>query len=404
MNMLFTIGMSFAYWASSVSGTNGQGVPVVTIGDWGTPIFTAQEFFDAATDSSSNAADEYYLANDIDFTSFSWVYDASIYNSTFKGKIDGRNKTISNLTISNPSLSYLHLGIFARIDGGRVSNLILDNVQLETNLAGTNQRAGLFGGTAIGGTIVLENIVLNNCGVQGTSSGGVGGLIGQARNTGTVISISNIKVNNLKVFNGTSNVGGLVGRINADASVVISDIDFLGDVYSNIVTTNGSSNAGGLVGYVLSGAYLSIERAIVEATFQNTLVTSVNYLGYSNRYLGGLIGRNSSPSPNVTVTNTFYTGSLYTRLDAKKDDVGTVTGNDTETAVLSAVFYSFVAYRDTGGGITYTATGQTGQMSTVVSEISMPPKAWWDSAYSILNGANPLWAQEPITGRTFLDL
>ncbi|MBU1094503.1 MAG: hypothetical protein KKH01_08580 [Firmicutes bacterium] len=404
INMLFSVSMSFAYWASLISGDNVQGAPVVTIGDWGVPIFTTTEFFDMATDSSSNPADRYYLANDIDFTGFSWIYDAAIYNSTFKGELNGNNKIISNLTINNPSLSYLHMGIFARVDGARVSNLTLDNVQLETNLSGTSQRAGLFGGTAIGGTIVFENIVLNNCGVQGTSAGGVGGLLGQVRNSGTVVAISSIKVNNLKVFNQSSNVGGLVGRINADASVVLSDIDFLGDVYSNIVTSAGSSNAGGLVGYVLSGGFLSIERAIVESTFQNTLVTTSNYLGYSNRYLGGMIGRNSSVGSNVTITNSFFTGSLYTRLDIRNSDVGTVTGNDLETAVLSGVFYSYVAYRDTGGGITYTATGQTGQMSTVVSATSMPSHAWWDSAYTTLNAANPLWTQEPVSGRVYLDL
>ena len=45
-------------------------------GTWtaGTPIYTAQEFYDFATSSTSASTDHYYLANDIDFTGFTWNY------------------------------------------------------------------------------------------------------------------------------------------------------------------------------------------------------------------------------------------------------------------------------------------------------------------------------------------
>lgn len=404
LNIIFSVGLSYAYWADSIQGNGNSGQSLVSIGDWGVPIFTAQQFYDVATNSNSNSTDAFYLANDIDFSGFNWTYDANIYNATFKGKIDGKGHTISNLTITNNDPSYLHLGIFARVDGAKVSNLILDHVHLETDIASTSLRAGLLGGTAIGGPITYDNIRVEQCSVIGTNSGGVGGLLGQIRNTGTEVILSNIKVNQLKVFNSVANVGGLVGRINAGASLYMNDIDFLGDIYSDVTTNNGASNAGGLLGYALADTYVTIERSIVEATFQNTLVTDSNYLGYANRYLGGFIGRNSSLESNVYIVDSFFTGSLYSRTNLRRSDVGTVIGNNIYNATLSSVFYAYVSFRATNGSFSYTETGQTGQMSTVVSSTSMPSQAWWDSAYAILYAADPLWEQTPVTGRPYLNI
>lgn len=41
-NTLFSIGMSFAFWASSISGNSVVSSGEITIGEWGIPIFTAQ--------------------------------------------------------------------------------------------------------------------------------------------------------------------------------------------------------------------------------------------------------------------------------------------------------------------------------------------------------------------------
>ena len=398
--------MSFAFWASSIAETADDSTDAVNIGAWGMPIFTAQEFYTFATNPSSLITDKYYLARDIDFTGFTWVYGSTNNNLTFRGELNGNNKTLSNLTITNTSTSYSYHGIFPRISGARIYDLTLYDVQLVTIVTtGTSQRAGLISGNAYGGTNLIENIKVIDSGSQGSSANGVGGLIGEVSGATTIVTFNRIKLSNMKVFNRSAYVGGLVGRVNTSgARVNMSDIDFEGDVYSNSTSTTTGSIAGGLIGYTIAGSLVTIERAIVEVTFQNTLVPNVNYLAFCIRYLGGFIGYNLSASANIQISYSFMTGSLYTKdNDATRvRDVGTVTGRLGTAATLDNVYHSNVLYRTTTG-TSYTVTNQNGQMSPYVYQAAMPDAAWWDSAYTIFSGINNYWSQEAVTGRLYLD-
>lgn len=406
LNALFSLGMTFAFWASSVesgiSNSDGQ----VTIGDWGIPIFTAQEFYDFATKTNSLSTDVYYLARDIDFTGFIWTYNATNNSVTFRGELNGNNKTLSNLTITNTTTTYNYHGIFPRISGARIRDLTLYNIQLITNpSSGTTQRAGLISGNAYGGTNLIQNIKVLNSGTQGASANGVGGLIGEVSGASTIVTLNRIKLNNMKVFSRSAYVGGLVGRVNASgATVNMADIDFKGDVYSNSTNTTTGSIAGGLIGQTNAGTFANIERAIVDVTFQNTLVTNVSYLAYGLRYLGGFIGYNLSSTANINISYSFMTGSLYTRTNDATyvTNVGTVTGRLGNNATLDNVYHSYVLYRTTTGS-SYTETNQLGQMATVVNQTAMPDQAWWNSAYTIFSSINNYWSQEPSTGRVYLD-
>jgi hypothetical protein len=398
--------MSFAFWASSVSSSNNSSSGQVTIGAWWIPIYTAQEFYDFATKTDSLATDKYYLATDIDFTGFNWTYNATNNSVTFRGELNGNQKTLSNLTITNTTTTYNYHGIFPRISGARIHDLTLYNIQLVTNpSSGTAQRAGLISGNAYGGTNLIQNLKVLNSGTQGASANGVGGLIGEISGASTIVTFSRIKLNNMKVFSRSAYVGGLVGRVNTSgATVNMADIDFKGDVYSNSTNTTTGSIAGGLIGQTNAGTYANIERAIVDVTFQNTLVTAVNYLAYGTRYLGGFIGYNLSASANIQISYSFMTGSLYTRTNDATyvRNVGTVTGRLGNNATLNNVYHSYVLYRTTTGS-SYTETNQLGQMATVVSQTEMPTEAWWNSAYSIFSGINNYWSQEAGTGRLYLD-
>lgn len=399
INTLFSAGMSYAYWASSIAGNSNQGIPIVTIGEWGIPIFTAQEFYDFATKTNSLATDEYYLANDIDFTGFTWVYNASNNSVTFRGSLNGRNKTLSNLTITNTSTSYRYNGIFPRMNGGKVFDLTLDNVNTITALSGTTQRSGIITGNAYGGTNDITNITLIDCSSQGNSTNGVGGLVGNIQNSGTIVNLSQIKATNLRVFNKTAYVGGLVGRMATSGSIVnMDDIDFEGQVYA--YTSAGYS--GGLIGYLRSGSYLTLNRAIIEVNFQNTLVTDATYyLKYSDRYLGGIIGYNAAASSLVNLTDVFMTGSLFNQTNTRRNDVGTISGRDSTQATHTNTYYSYVSYRTSTGTISYTQTGQTGEMADVVSTTSMPTLSWWNGFYTPFSAANSYWAQDG-SGRPYL--
>lgn len=403
LNALFSTGMSFAFWASSISSSDAISNAQVSIGTWAIPIYTANEFYLFATNNSSKATDNYYLANDIDFSGYPWNYDTTNYKIVFRGNLNGNNKTISNLTITNSytTSTYKYLGIFPRMDGGTVSDLTFDNVQLITALSGTSQMAGLIAGNVYNKKInTIKNISIINSSVQGSSTNGVGGLVGLVQDNTTVLNIENVKATNFRVFNKSASVGGLVGKISNTSTLNISDVDFQGEAYA--YTTVGYS--GGLIGYTNTRTIVTINRAVVEAVFQNTLVTDPLYYNkYSTRQIGGFIGYNKSALGNININHSFFTGSLFNQVYVAKPYIGTALGGKGTLITIANTFHSYVIYRDSSGNPTYIEpSSPRGQMSTLVNASSMPTKAWWDNFYDVnYDPVNDLWEQD-ITGRPIL--
>ncbi len=397
LNIVFSAGMTFAYWASEILGGSQDGTGTIDIGDWGTPIFTTSEFYDFVNRTTSVSTEKYYLANDLDFSSYTWV--PILATRIFRGTLNGNGKTISNLTINYNSSSIAYSGIFPRIDGATITDLTLDNVQIVSYVSTTTRVAGLIAGDAYNSkTNTLSYLTINNSGVQGRSNNGVGGLIGFITGTNTTVIMNNIKATQLKAFNVNTSAGGMVGNVAGSARLQMYDIDFQGEAYSY----NGTSNVGGLIGYALSNSYITIERALVEASFQNTQVTAAPYTNlYSARYLGGIFGRHATSSARSSLTDIFYTGNLFPSTDTRRLDVGTISGLDSTQSTLTRAFYARVGFRAAGGVLSYTVTGWTGQMSTVVPpNNSTVPTTWWDTYYSNLD---PLvWAQTSSGTRPYL--
>ena len=393
--------VGYSYWDNV---TNDQ-TETVGMGDWGIALTTPQEFYDFATKTNSSSTDLYYLFNDIDFTEFIWEYTDTSDVSTFKGILDGNGKTLSNLTIYSNSSTYLYAGIFARLSGASIYNLVLNNVNISLGsnvFTATKMRSGLIAGQVRNGlTSTISNITIINSSVRGTSSTGVGGLVGSVVNTSTILNIENVKTTNLKVFSTSGNVGGLVGFVRTlDAEVHVTDVDVDAEVFS----ASSTSSAGGIIGKVLLGASFSATRAIVSSTSQNTLETDPTYyLLYSQRNLGGFVGYSQSSSTEVFMTDAFYTGSLYTNKNAQGDNVGTAIGKSDDSETLTRTFYSMVEFRSTSGTSTYIPQAATsGVMATLVNSSTMPSVSWWNGFATEFYSSNSLWAQDAITGRLYL--
>jgi hypothetical protein len=409
-NLFFSLGMTFAYWASSIDGADGLSTGGVDIGTWPIPITTPQEFYDFATKPDSLATDQYYLYQDLDFTGFNWTYNATNNAVIFRGKLLGNGKTISNLSIKNYSSSYLFHGIFPLMEGATVENLTLQDVNLElnaTSLGGTSISAGLIVGEVRGSEAsYLTQITIIDCGVRGTSTLGVGGLVGRVNQNNTELYITNIKATNLRVFSTARNVGGMIGRINNNAPVSILDIDIEGEFYSD----NLNSYSGGVVGYITNNnSPITIKNAVIEMGSQNTLETDPSYyLQYSTRYRGGVIGWHQRTGSLTEIENVIYMGSLYINLNTvRRLDVGTVSGRADvgQVPTITETYYSFVSFRSSSGTVIYTPDGTpTGQMSTLVVDDDYPGTGWWEDFYSLLSFDNPLWLQEPVTQRPYLNL
>ncbi len=145
-------------------------------------------------------------------------------SSKFIGSYNGQEHIISNLHINRPVINYV--GLFGYTNGADISNLGLDNCNIE-------------GDYSVGGLVGYQNSssTINNSFSRGQVTGNsyVGGLVGYQYSS----SIINNSYSSGQVT-GDDYVGGLVGY-----QYKSSDIN---NSYSN-VTVSGGYETGGLVGY-----------------------------------------------------------------------------------------------------------------------------------------------------------
>ena len=149
------------------------------------------------------------LMADIDMkgvTGFQPIGDNSGSNGYFQGEFDGNGHIISNLTIEytddwstnlNDESASLYVGFFGYVSDGYIHDLGLVNVTYSSSIGSTGGIVGMM----VGGT--LENSFVTGQ-VKGTSN--VGGLIGRMR-------IAPVVKNNYAFVDiiGNNEVGGLVG-------------------------------------------------------------------------------------------------------------------------------------------------------------------------------------------------
>ena len=209
------------------------------------------------------------LAADIDLTDTEWTPIPG-----FAGTFDGGGKTITGLTINQPSTN--NVGLFASIeDVGTVKNLKLDDVDITV---GSNV-----------GAIAGENMgIIENCSVSGNVEGNgyVGGITG--KNKGTITAChSSATVEGI-------NVGGIAGQSNVSITACYS---------TGSVTAKGyNSYAGGVVGQ-------NNVRANLTACYATSNVNG------DGEYVGGVVGYNNAQGIvtacywNSTVTNDTGIGS-----------------------------------------------------------------------------------------------
>jgi hypothetical protein len=219
----------------------------------------------------------------------------------FLGSLDGKDNTISDLTINKPEDSFI--GLFAFLEfGGQIKNIGLINF----NLSGNGRVGGLVGYAK--GPITNSHSVGN---IKGYSA--IGGLVGTSEGT---IENSYTLVN----VSGSWSTGGIVGHI----------LGAITNSYS-IGTVNGSNFAGGLVGELDVGSSIINSYAkvnvsglnrvggLVGGSFYSTVAYSYaagNVSGSTN--VGGLIG--SDDSDGSSFINSFYDSEISEKSDTGKGE------------------------------------------------------------------------------------
>lgn len=385
------VGMSYAYFDTLQENANEN----VTLGEWRDTcpnlIYTAQEFYDFATSSTSNSSDIYCLANDIDFTSFTWTHTSVFDTNQFQGTFDGKGFTLNNITMTATDTSTRYMSLFSRMNGGTIQNVAIDNFNMGFTTSFHNTatyQSAIFAAEISGVNNIFDNITINNSQVIANSLQGAGGLIGQAE-ANTDITITNIKVRDLTVLNNSKRAGGLISRVlKGTGTIIIEDVDFIG----NVATNNATSNTGGIVGTVQSMT-ISFVRSIVEYTASGTVDLSDGSITYtSSKYVGGFVG-NTQSSANMTFDDTFFTGELQTTYN----NLGSLIGRRVPNLTLTDSFYSNALF----GTSSTPSTSSSVLNATVVNATSMPSNTWWNTFKVDFDAANNLWAQDA-TGRLYL--
>lgn len=390
INMLFSTGMSFAYWASSLSGNQNVGDGTLTLGDWydGIPIFTTDEFIQVIT--TPNNSNTYVLARDLDFQNITppeWTQTKDI---VFLGSLDGNGKTISNVNLTD------YRGIFGILEGATIRNLTLDGITINYTLA-DNYTVGILAGRMQGTGNVIENIRIRNSSVTNTIlAGGVIGFASPLSGTGTA-TMSNIKVQNTTITGAFANAaygsGGVIGTVNA-FNITMSDI-----YVEATITSNAISSVGGIIGASLAGSTISISRAVV---YSNARFRA--WSNDTNVFVGGVIGRNQG---SISITDFMLTGQLdgyvinpsqnsYTMRAGVTVGVGNAPTSQSNIRSAQITLYRRAnnpAVLVNSSTLYNKMTGQKPTYSTsvyIVSRSTTMSSAWWTTNYPNIANSS-LW-------------
>ena len=201
------------------------------------------------------------LTADIDLGSKLWIPIAAGKGDKLYGKtFNGQNHIIKNLYINGNDLSPINatypqnLGFVAALGGGKVLNLVLENVDIQASTnAGTiisSQDNQISVGAVVGWMSDKNGNVVDNCIVTGTikttgNSQGVGGIVGNAKK-GTIsncMSLVEIYTSGSKAY-----IGGIIGITKTD--VTVSSCVYAGP---GLINTGSDGAVGGITGNVFSG-------------------------------------------------------------------------------------------------------------------------------------------------------
>ena len=268
--------------------------------------------------------------------------------NAFAGTFDGKGHTISGLTISGDE--HDTVGLFGVVDGGKVMNLKLDDVDIDVTTKNAGAAIGLMVNNAeasnievLSGSVVAADGaggVVGRMTVRGTikdcansasvTGAAAGGIVGKAyytsKNSRAEMNI--IDCTNDGTITGTANggVGGIVGFSAANVSGCVND---------GAVTTNGEipANVGGIVGWQQMYGEITGNTNNANITTDAT-TTAGGIIGWVN-YQYATDGSSSEypKSEVITVTNNINNGTIT----APKTQLGSggIVGNVYNAAVVT---------------------------------------------------------------------
>lgn len=337
----------------------------IFVTDWST-MTTVRKCSCGATQAIENSA-TYYIANDTDLKAFrnkvndgntfagktiqltdsidlkneEWTpigngsrSDSTYTGKAFKGIFDGKDKSISNVTITETTANASDaIGLFGVVDGGTVKNVTL-NVNI--NVANNELAGGAIGLLVNDGTAEKIHVTGNV-----KAADGVGGIVGRMLISGTIKECLNEAVVN--AAKDGSGSGGIVGKAYYTATgktMNIQDCENRGSITAaycaggiaglSAANVSGCTNSGSVTAGNHAGGIVG-EQTNYGAVSGNT--NSAAVIGKTTA-AGGIIGwvryqTNESAYPNtalITVTGNTNSGSIGNEGGAGKLGYGGIVG------------------------------------------------------------------------------
>lgn len=244
------------------------------------------------------------LVDDVDLTGVAWVpfnYASSYNNGVY---FDGKNHTISNLTVTDAT----DYPSFAGVVYGTIKDVTFDGA----NITSTDSNAGVLGGYVGTGSYngVCSGVTVSNASVtvtvgaskKGRHAGAIAGQVGTAGSsfddchvTGTTTITSNTN-NTAPDSNPNSNAGGFVGF--SDKAFTATSCTVSGNVEVTMNTGRKACSVGGFIGNI--GANASFSDCTAAADIENT----------NSYYTGGFVGQIGSAVSPTFNSCAFLGGTL----------------------------------------------------------------------------------------------
>jgi hypothetical protein len=257
-----------------------------------------------------NDLTKHYILTDNISCGGSNLATAGLFNKTFSGILDGNGKTLSHFDIDViDSGTQEFVGLFGKLQGATIKNLILGNVIFKSNVTTTR---GLIAGSAKDS--VLEDIyVYGNFYMTGFNDeakplgAASGGLLGIADN----VQLTRVRVDNPTIEK-NAYAGGLVGIAKNGTTITRSSVRNL-NIWHTLCrdsTVNGiwPCGSGGMIGLIDTGTPVKISESFVGAPSHDS--TAVGALTPVNA-VGGLVGY-IKPNVEVSIDNSYATINVHT--------------------------------------------------------------------------------------------
>lgn len=327
----------------------------------------------------------YSLANDLDFTDYTWKIPSKTDAKAFSGLFNGNGHTISNISITGSSADK-NINVFFKISNGTVMNVHFDHILLNNTNTASGKIVGVIGDMQGG---YLYNIKLTNVSARGRES--VGALVGQVTGKENYISqcslvnpipekiedneyiisavnkyaggivgngqknddqsdfklvISNCMVKAI-IGDGNDaggNTGGILGRVKNDLTLYSTTVDHC--YFQGIIVAKGNYNAGIIgdfdngagtttihhnyadVSFMFAGTYLNAEEAKLLGTTQQ----------YAHKNTNPIVGRAVSSASGSYITSENYGtwAEYYNQVIKSTSTVFDLSDFDEETGEFNA--------------------------------------------------------------------